>query len=162
MLYSCRPKTNEYEDSYIDVIFEPKMEKFCGTYYMEDSFYQKHNLNPKDTIKLILSKDNTFQVFHYPIKKYMDEGIIKFVNENGKWKYDGLEYLMKNPKEELSSSLGISLVFDDNKLNDDKKNVLKDFENIKTNKKDSTKYLLMTYYLDSDDSNGFIQFTKEK
>jgi hypothetical protein len=44
--------------------------------------------------------------------------------------------------------LGLSLSFEDEELNNDMKNVLKNFENIKTNKKDSTKYLLMTHYLD--------------
>ena len=149
-------------DTYMNVIFEPKLEKFCGTYYMENFFYQKHHLNPKDTIKLIINKDHTFLAKHLPIKKYLQKDVSKFIDTRGKWDFEGLDYIKDNPKEELDSSLGLSLSFEDEELNNDMKNVLKNFENIKTNKKDSTKYLLMTHYLDSDDSNGFIQFRKEK
>ncbi len=80
-------------DTYMNVIFEPKLEKFCGTYYMENFFYQKHHLNPKDTIKLIINKDHTFLAKHLPIKKYLQKDISKFIDTRGKWDFEGLDYL---------------------------------------------------------------------
>jgi hypothetical protein len=48
-------------------------------------FYQKHHLNPKDTIKLIINKDHTFLAKHLPIKKYLQKDVSKFIDtvENG-------------------------------------------------------------------------------
>ncbi len=142
MVLSCTSEKEFYDNVY----FEPKKDKFCGTYYIENRFYEKNKLKKSDTIKLILKKNMTFEVVNYPIKKYLDEKIDKFINAKGTWEYTELKSIKNTPKNELTSSIGISLNFNDKILDDDKKNVLKDFENIKTNLRDSTKYLLMTYY----------------
>ena len=86
-------------DTYMNVIFEPKLEKFCGTYYMENFFYQKHHLNPKDTIKkkdglqfCLGSYDTAIYITQINVKKFELTFIIK--NKTG-WE-SGTRWLNDN------------------------------------------------------------------